>query len=135
MSARARRKTASGRENTRVSGAGAVEGAARTVALLDLRPCEGGLTLRVRAQPRASHDGIAGLRDGAVLVRLTAPPVDGAANVALCRLLARTLGCPPSAVTLLQGSKGRDKLVRIAGLGRDDVRRALQPLLASPDVG
>jgi len=72
--------------------------------------------LRVRIQPRAKREEIAGMRNGALLVRVTAPPVDGKANAALCRLLARRLGVAPSAVAVVQGHTGRDKLVEIAGL-------------------
>jgi uncharacterized protein (TIGR00251 family) len=81
-------------------------------------------------QPRASQDAILGLRDGVVRVRLTAPPVDGKANQALCRLLARALGVAPSAVAILRGDAGRDKLVRIAGIDAAALGR-----LASRDRG
>jgi hypothetical protein len=89
---------------------------------LDVRDAGGGVTLRVRVQPRASRDGIVGERDGALAVRLTAPPVDGAANAALSRLLARALGVPPGAVTVLRGATGRDKLVRVEGIAAANVR-------------
>jgi uncharacterized protein (TIGR00251 family) len=85
---------------------------------LDVREVPGGVTLRVRVKPRASRDAIEGARDGALVVRLTAPPVDGAANDALARILARALSLPPSAVGLERGATGRDKIVRIAGATR-----------------
>jgi uncharacterized protein YggU (UPF0235/DUF167 family) len=53
--------------------------------------------LRVRLQPRARREEIVGSRDGMLVVRVTEPPVDGRANAALCRLIARTLGVPPAA--------------------------------------
>ncbi len=83
---------------------------------LDLRDTPRGLTLRVRVQPRASRDGLSGERQGALVVRLTAPPLEGRANEALTRLLAAALGVPPSAVRVLRGETGRDKLVAVAGL-------------------
>jgi uncharacterized protein (TIGR00251 family) len=83
---------------------------------LDLRDTPEGLTLRVRVQPRASRDALSGEREGALVVRLTAPPVEGRANEALARLLGRTLRVPPSAVRVLRGETGRDKLVAVAGL-------------------
>ncbi len=83
---------------------------------LDLRDTPEGLTLRVRVQPRASRDSLSGERLGALVVRLTAPPVEGRANQALARLLAAALGVPPSAVRVLRGETGRDKLVAVAGL-------------------
>jgi len=81
--------------------------------------------LRVRVQPRASRDALAGTREGALLVRLTAPPVDGQANAALARLLARTLGLSLSAVELVRGGSGRDKLVHLRGLDRESARQRL----------
>lgn len=97
--------------------------------ILDLREQDGALTLRVRVQPRAARDGFSGLRQGAVLVRLTAPPVEGEANAALQRFLGKALGLPPSALELLRGERGRDKLVRITGVTAAAVRRRLRELL------
>jgi hypothetical protein len=79
----------------------------------------------VRVQPRASRDAIAGEREGALALRLTAPPVEGQANAALARLLGKTLGVPPSAVRLVRGASGRDKLVRIEGATASAVRALL----------
>ena len=79
----------------------------------------------MRVQPRSSREAIGGTREGALVVKLTAPPVEGQANAALARLLGKVMGVPPSAVTLLRGSTGRDKLVRVAGLGGDEARARL----------
>lgn len=84
------------------------------------------MTLRVRVQPRASRDGLGGVRAGALVVRLTAPPVEGAANAALLKLLGKALGLPPSALQLLRGQSGRDKLVLARGLDAAAVRAALR---------
>jgi uncharacterized protein (TIGR00251 family) len=70
----------------------------------------------VRVQPRASRDQLGGERSGALLVRLTAPPVEGEANRALLRFLARAAGVPASSVKILRGAAGREKLVRFAGI-------------------
>jgi uncharacterized protein (TIGR00251 family) len=72
-------------------------------------------------QPRASRDETAGERAGALVVRLKAPPVDGAANAALLRFLARRLGVPAAAVTVLRGLTGRNKLVRVRGVRSEEV--------------
>ncbi len=82
-------------------------------------------TVKVRLQPRASRDEIVGERDGALLVRLTAPPVEGRANEALCRLLARHLGVAPTRVSLLRGAKSRDKVVQVEGLSSAEVALGL----------
>ena len=92
---------------------------------LELRESASGTTLRVRVQPRAAKDEIAGVRQGALVVRLKAPPVDGAANEALARFLGRALGVPPSAVRIVRGGSGRDKLVAVAGIDAATARAAL----------
>jgi uncharacterized protein (TIGR00251 family) len=94
---------------------------------LDLRATADGLTLRVRVQPRASKDALSGEREGALVVRLTAPPVEGAANEALARFLGRTLGVPPSAVRVVRGTTGRNKVVSVAGLDAATARERLVP--------
>ncbi|MGE5126774.1 MAG: DUF167 domain-containing protein [Betaproteobacteria bacterium] len=92
---------------------------------LDLRDTPEGLTLRVRVQPRASRDGLLGERQGALVVRLTAPPLEGRANQALARLLGEALGVAPSAVRVVRGEAGRDKLVAVAGLSAAAARGRL----------
>lgn len=83
------------------------------------------MTIPVRVQPRASRDALGGVRNGALLVRLTAPPVEGEANAALVRFLARALGVPPTSVTLVRGARGRDKVVRVSGMDVAGVRKRL----------
>ena len=94
---------------------------------VDLRDTEDGLTLRVRVQPRSSKDALAGERDGALVVRLKAAPVDGAANEALARFLGKALAVAPSAVRIVSGAAGRNKLVAVSGI---DVATARARLLA-----
>ena len=93
--------------------------------MLDVRTADGGATLRVRVSPRSSRNGLAGERDGALLVRITAPPVEGAANAALTRLLARILKVPASGVQVRQGASGRDKVLHVGGLDAAEVRARL----------
>jgi uncharacterized protein (TIGR00251 family) len=92
---------------------------------LDLRDTDAGLTLRVRVQPRASREALGGEREGALVVRLTAPPVDGAANEALVRVLGKALGVAPSAVRVVAGTTGRNKVVAVAGLDAATARERL----------
>jgi uncharacterized protein (TIGR00251 family) len=80
-----------------------------------IRQTSAGVELDVRVIPRAKRTEAAGLRNGALLVRLAAPPVDGAANTALVAFLASTLGVPSRAVQLLSGERGRQKRILIAG--------------------
>jgi uncharacterized protein len=81
--------------------------------------------IRVRLQPRAKRNEVVGERAGAVVVRVTAPPVDGRANAALCELIAERAGVPKSDVTVVHGASSRDKLVRVDGLSEAQLRRAL----------
>ncbi len=94
---------------------------------LDIRTTEAGLTLRVRVHPRASKDALSGERDGALVVRLTAPPVEGAANEALARFLGKALGVAPSAVRVVSGAGGRNKVVSVAGVDAAAARERLSP--------
>jgi uncharacterized protein len=72
--------------------------------------------IRVRLTPRAAREQIAPGEGGSYLARVTAPPVDGRANDALCRLVARRAGVAPSRVSIVRGAKGREKLLRIEGI-------------------
>jgi uncharacterized protein len=76
--------------------------------------------LDIRVIPRAGRSGIAGLREGALLVKLAAAPVDGAANQELIALLAKALRIPKRDITIVLGERARTKRVRIAGLDRDE---------------
>lgn len=71
--------------------------------------------------PRAGRSGFAGLREGALLVKLAAAPVDGAANDELISLLAKTLKIPKRDILIVSGERSRSKRVRIAGLDREAV--------------
>jgi len=79
----------------------------------------------IRVQPRASRDQVLGLRGDAIGIALKAPPVDGAANAALLKLLARELKVPLAAVELVRGATGRCKWIRVAGWSAEQVRAAL----------
>lgn len=83
---------------------------------LRIRRAEGAVELEVRVAPRASRDAVLGVHGGALKVALTAPPVEGKANAALERLLAKALGLPARSVAVVRGSRGRAKTVRIEGV-------------------
>jgi uncharacterized protein len=84
-----------------------------------------GATIEVRVIPRARKTELAGSRQGALLVRLAAPPVDGAANEALMAFLADRLRVPVRDVRILAGERSRQKRILVAGLQADDVRARL----------
>jgi len=82
--------------------------------------------LRVRVQPRAPRSEIVGWRaDGTLNVRVAAPPVEGQANAELAALLAGALDLRRSAISVAHGARGRDKLVRVAGLTSAEVRQRI----------
>jgi uncharacterized protein (TIGR00251 family) len=83
-------------------------------------------TLSVRVQPRARSDVLVGLRDGAIVVRVAAPPLDGRANDAVCRLLADVLGVRASALTILRGERARDKVIAIDGVDQATAEAAVR---------
>jgi hypothetical protein len=71
--------------------------------------------------PRAARAGLAGVRENALLVRLNAAPVDGAANAELIEVLADALGVPKRAISISVGERSRRKTVLIRGLSADEV--------------
>ncbi|ABA87876.1 protein of unknown function DUF167 [Syntrophotalea carbinolica DSM 2380] len=84
-----------------------------------------GVVLSVHVQPRASRNELAGLQGESLKIRLTSPPVEGAANK-LCReFLAKLLGVAKSRVTLVSGDKSRHKRLLIEGVTLDEVRNKL----------
>jgi uncharacterized protein len=85
-------------------------------------PTSDSVVVRVRVQPRAAREEVVGWREQTLRVRVSAPPVDGRANEAVERLLARVAGVAPSAVRVVGGAAGRDKLVRITGLTETALR-------------
>jgi uncharacterized protein len=78
--------------------------------------------LSVRLTPRAARDHLAPGPDGGLVARVTAPPVDGAANDALCRLVAKAAGVPRSRVAVVRGERARQKTVRVDGVDEATVR-------------
>ena len=79
----------------------------------------------MRLQPRARANAIVGEREGVVVVRVTAPPLDGRANEALCRLIAKRAHVGVQRVSIVRGAGAREKVVRVEGMGAAELRRAL----------
>jgi uncharacterized protein len=78
--------------------------------------------LSIRLTPRAARERIVAGPDGACSAHVTAPPVEGAANEALCRLVAKAAGVPPSRVSVVRGHRSRLKVVRIEGIDAASAR-------------
>lgn len=83
------------------------------------------VVIDVRVIPRAKKTAMGGVRDGAVVVRLAAPPVDGAANEALIEFLAATLALPRKSIRIISGERARLKRVAIAGATAETVHARL----------
>lgn len=81
--------------------------------------------LTVRLHPGAKRSEIVGERDGRLVVRVSAKPIDGRANSALCALIAERAGVPKGAVSVAHGATSRDKLVRVEGVSEAALRKAL----------
>ena len=89
-------------------------------------------SLKVRVNPRSSRNEITGFRDGVLSVKLTAPPVEGAANKACIELLADKLGIRKSQISLASGEKSRDKAFEISDLSQVELVQRLTRLTADP---
>ena len=108
----------------------ATQSAAVPPGSLSLRAVSDGTLLPVRVVPRAARTGLDGIADGALRVRLTAPPIEGAANASLIDYLADLLGLPKSAITIVSGATARQKTLLIHGLTPADVQARLGNLSA-----
>jgi uncharacterized protein (TIGR00251 family) len=96
-----------------------------TYATLELRANDGGTRVELRVKPRASRSAVLGVRAGVLEVAVTAPPVDGEANAAVVEVVASALGVAKRDVELVMGASSRTKVLRVDGLGPDEVRARL----------
>jgi uncharacterized protein (TIGR00251 family) len=93
--------------------------------MIPIRDTEVGVTFTVKVQPRAKKNAITGELGDALKLALTAPPIDGRANEACIQFFANLLDVPRSSVTIASGETNRRKVIRVAGLSPDEVRRRL----------
>jgi uncharacterized protein (TIGR00251 family) len=94
---------------------------ATDISALRMTVLEGSVRFEVHAKPRASTSRVGGVREGALVVALAAPPVDGAANDELVATLARALGVAKRDVSIVRGDASRTKLVTVRGLSPAEV--------------
>jgi uncharacterized protein (TIGR00251 family) len=83
-------------------------------------------TLRVHIIPNAKIDKVSGEYNSAIKIKLRAPAVEGKANAALRKFLAKKLSIPQRAIVLDRGERSRDKVLRIDGLSEEEVRSRLR---------
>lgn len=93
--------------------------------VLELNEKEGAVTIRVRVQPRAPRTEIVGEHNGAIKMRIAAPPVDGKANEECRRHLAKLLKVSATSVEIISGESSRDKVIRVSNMS---ARRILEAL-------
>ncbi len=87
------------------------------------------MVFAVRVQPRASRSGVVGELDGALKIRLAAPPVDGEANEELARVLAKLLDVSRAQIEIISGQTSKNKLVRVSGISADVCENLLSQVL------
>jgi uncharacterized protein len=97
-----------------------------SVLEISVDPLRGTVSFGVRVQPRASRDAIAGVMDGALKIRLTAPALENRANEALVEFLAVVLKTSKSAVRILSGEQSPTKRVEVFGVTRQQIESLLQ---------
>ncbi|PKB68547.1 MAG: hypothetical protein BZY81_01515 [SAR202 cluster bacterium Io17-Chloro-G4] len=89
---------------------------------------ESGVTFKVRVQPKASRNQVDDFSADRLRLRVTAPPQDGKANLAVISLLAETLGVPKSRLRIIRGHGSREKVVQVTALTPEDLGRALKAI-------
>jgi uncharacterized protein (TIGR00251 family) len=85
--------------------------------------------LTVRLRPRGRGDALLGIVDGVLQARVSAPPVEGRANRALCKLIAKRVGVAASKVSVVRGERSRDKLVAVEGVSEAELLEKLEDQL------
>ncbi len=97
----------------------------REELLISIQDSPGGATFAVKVHPRARRNAITGELDGALKLSLTAPPLDGKANEACIEFFANLLKVPRSSVTIASGQSSRNKVIRVAGLTAEKIRKRI----------
>ena len=105
------------------------------VPSLSISQSSRGVSFRVRVQPRAARDELGAISNGVLKVRLTSPPVKGAANAHCIDFLSRRLGVSKGRLSILKGAQSREKLVRVEGLSSQQVLEALAENRETRDPG
>ena len=93
--------------------------------MITIHDSPAGATLAIKVHPRAKKNAITGEVGDALKVSLTAPPVEGRANDACIEFFGKVLNVPQSSITIAAGENSRNKVIRVAGLSAEEVRRRL----------
>lgn len=98
-------------------------------SIIQVKESKKGLTFEIQVTPRASHSEIAGRQDGALKLKVTAQPVDGAANEACLKLLTKALKLRKSQLEILTGEKSRKKIVLVKDINKKDLEEKINNIL------
>ena len=97
---------------------------------IQIKPCKEGIQFAAAIQPRASRNQILGIHNHSLKIKLTSPPVDGAANQACIKFLAKAFGISPSRVSIVKGETSRNKIIQFAEMDQQTFMNTLQSLMA-----
>lgn len=93
-----------------------------------LKPVEGGVEIEVKVTPKSSVETVGPVRDGRLVVKVNAPPDQGKANKAVCKLIAECVGVAKSKVSVISGDTSRSKRLRAIGIDESQARSTLESL-------
>lgn len=93
-----------------------------------IRETKNGVTFDIQVNPHASRAEIAGFAEGMLKVKVTAPPVEGAANAACVLLLSKKLGLKKSQIDITAGAKGRNKTILVKDISKTDLEQKIKAL-------
>jgi len=101
--------------------------------MLDIKKTDSGIRFKIYVQPKASRNTVVGLHDDALKIRLTAPPVDGAANKLCIKFLSKITGIPKAAIRIASGQTSRTKHILIqccnGNPGREEAVEKIKKLI------
>lgn len=98
--------------------------------MLRIKDTEKGAVLEIRLLPRSSRCEVAGVQDGALKVKITAPPVEGRANEECIRFLSDLLRTRKSAISIIAGEKSKNKKILVSGMTAQEIEKVIRPMVA-----
>ena len=96
---------------------------------IQIKPCKEGIQFAAAIQPRASQNKILGIHNHCLKIKLTSPPVDGAANQACIKFLAKAFGISPSRVSIVKGETRKNKTIQFEGMDPETFMNTLASLI------
>ncbi len=100
---------------------------------IQIKSCKEGIQFMAAIQPRASRNQILGIHNHRLKIKLTSPPVDGAANQACIKFLAKAFGISPSRIAIVKGESSRNKTIQFEGMDPQTFLSTLTPLISETD--